>query len=204
MILYDTPSPAPNPRRVRMFAAEKGIKLTLRPVSLMAREHKSAEHLARNPLGQTPVLGLDDGTTISESVAICRYLEALYPDTPMFGANALEIAHIEMWIRRTEFALGGPVRNYWVNVHPYTAQVVPERFEDFGNANVPHAMAAMAIFDAALTDSAFIAGDRISMADIVLLSTVDFATFIGLAIPDTATHLRRWHSEISARPSASA
>ena len=72
MILYDTPSPAPNPRRVRMFAAEKGIVLTLQPVSLMAREHKSAEHLARNPLGQTPVLGLDDGTTISESVAICR------------------------------------------------------------------------------------------------------------------------------------
>jgi glutathione S-transferase len=204
VILYDTPSPAPNPRRVRMFAAEKGIKLRLQPVSLMAREHKSAEHIARNPLGQTPVLELDDGSTISESVAICRYLEALHPDVPLFGVSALEIAHIEMWIRRTEFTLGGPVRNYWVNVHPYTAQVVPERFEDFGNAAVPHAMAAMAMFDAALADSAFIAGDSISMADIVLLSTIDFATFIGLTIPDTLTNLRRWHSEISARPSASA
>ena len=204
MILYDTPSPAPNPRRVRMFAAEKGIALTLQPVSLMAREHKSAEHLARNPLGQTPVLGLDDGTTISESVAICRYLEALYPDTPLFGVSALEIATIEMWIRRSEFALGGPVRNYWVNVHPFTAQVVPERFEDFGKAAVPHAMAAMAIFDAALADKAFIAGEQISMADIVLLSTVDFAGFIGLTMPENLTNLRRWHKEISARPSASA
>lgn len=204
MILYETPSPAPNPRRVRMFAAEKGIALTLQPVSLMAREHKSAEHLARNPLGQTPVLELDDGTTISESIAICRYLEALNPAVPLFGVSALEIAQIEMWIRRTEFTLGAPVRNYWVNVHPFTAQVVPERFENFGNAAVPHAMAAMAIFDTALADSAFIAGEQISMADIVLLSTIDFATFIGLAMPENLTNLRRWHSEISVRPSASA
>jgi glutathione S-transferase len=204
MILYDTPSPAPNPRRVRMFAAEKGINLPLQPVSLIAREHKSAEHLARNPLGQTPVLELDDGTTISESVAICRYLEAVYPDVPLFGTSPLEIAQIEMWIRRTEFTLGGPVRNYWVNVHPFTAQIVPERFEDFGNANVPQAMAAMALFDAALTNSNFIAGDRISMADIVLLSTMDFAGFIGLAMPEDLTNLRRWHGEMSARPSARA
>jgi glutathione S-transferase len=204
MILYDSPNPAPNPRRVRIFAAEKGIDLPIQPVSLMAREHKSAEHLARNPLGQTPVLVLDDGTAISESVAICRYLEALHPAPPLFGESAVEIASIEMWIRRTEFALGGPVRNYWVNVHPFTAQVVPERFEDFGKASVPHAMAAMAVFDAALAKSAFIAGERLSMADIVLLSTIDFAGFIGLAIPEKLTDLRRWHGEMSARPSAGA
>jgi glutathione S-transferase len=204
MILYDSPSPAPNPRRVRIFAAEKGIDLPLQPVSLMAREHKSAEHLARNPLGQTPVLELDDGTMLSESVAICRYLEAVYPEPPLFGTSAVEIATIEMWIRRSELALGVPVRSYWINVHPYTAQVVPERFEDFGKAAVPHAMAAMAIFDAALAESPFLAGDQISMADIALLSTVDFAAFIGLAIPDELTHLRHWHSAMSARPSATA
>lgn len=202
MILYDTPSPAPNPRRVRMFAAEKGIDLLLQPISLMAREHKSAEHLARNPLGQTPVLELDDGTTISESVAICRYIEAIHPEVPLFGTTALEIAQIEMWIRRTEFTLGGPVRNYWVNVHPFTAQVVPERFEDFGNANIPHAIAAMGIFDVGLSDSNYIAGERISMADIVLLSTIDFAAFIGLKMPESLANLRRWHDEMSARPSA--
>lgn len=204
MILYDSPNPAPNPRRVRMFAAEKGIDLPLQPVSLMAREHKSAEHLARNPLGQTPVLELDDGTMLSESVAICRYLEAVYPEPPLFGTSAVEIATIEMWIRRSELALGVPVRSYWINVHPYTAQVVPERFEDFGKAAVPHAMAAMAIFDAALAESPFLAGDQISMADIALLSTIDFAAFIGLAVPDELTHLRRWHSAMSARPSATA
>lgn len=202
MILYDTPSPAPNPRRVRMFAAEKGIDLLLQPISLMAREHKSAEHLARNPLGQTPVLELDDGTTISESVAICRYLEAIHPEVPLFGTTALEIAQIEMWIRRTEFTLGGPVRNYWVNVHPFTAQVVPERFEGFGNANIPHAIAAMGIFDVGLSDSNYIVGERISMADIVLLSTIDFAAFIGIKLPESLANLRRWHDEMSARPSA--
>ncbi len=204
MIFYDTPSPAPNPRRVRIFAAEKGIDLPTQTVSLMAREHKSAEHLARNPLGQVPVLVLDDGTAISETVAICRYLEAIHPEPPLFGTTALEIAHIEMWIRRTDLVLGAPVKAYWVNVHPYTASVVPVRFEDYGKAAVPQAMAAMAVFDAALAESQFIAGDSFSMADIVLLSTIDFAAFIGLAMPDELTNLRRWHTEISVRPSASA
>jgi glutathione S-transferase len=187
-----------------MFAAEKGIELTVQDVSLVAREHKSAAHLARNPLGQTPVLVLDDGTALSESVAICRYLEVLHPAPPLFGESALEIGTIEMWTRRVELALGGPVRNFWVNVHPFTAKVVPERFEDFGNANVPHARAAMAVFDAALAKTTFIAGERFSMADIILLTTVDFAGFIGLAIPDTLTNLRRWHGDVSARPSAGA
>jgi glutathione S-transferase len=204
MILYSSPNPAPNPRRVRIFATEKGIDLPIQDVSLMAREHKSAEHLARNPLGQTPVLVLDDGTAISESVAICRYLEALHPAPPLFGESAAEIGTIEMWLRRTEFALGGPVRNYWVNVHPFTAKVVPERFEDFGNACVPHAMTAMAMFDAALEKTAYIAGAGFSVADIILLTTLDFADFIGLAIPETLINLHRWHGEISARPSASA
>ncbi len=204
MIFYDSANPAPNPRRVRIFAAEKGIELPTQQVSLMAREHKSAEHLARNPLGQTPVLVLDDGTAISESVAICRYLEALHPAPPLFGETAEEIGAIEMWIRRTEFALGGPVRNYWVNVHPFTEKVVPQRFTDFGESNVPHAMAAMAVFDAGLANSAYIAGKRFSMADIVLLSTIDFAGFVGLAVPDDLTGLRRWHSDVSARPSATA
>jgi glutathione S-transferase len=203
VILYDSPNPAPNPRRVRIFAAEKGIDLAIKPVSLIAREHKSAEHLARNPLGQTPVLVLDEGTALSESIAICRYLEALHPEPPLFGEGALEIATIEMWTRRVELALGGPVRNYWVHVHPFTAKVVPERFGDFGKANVPHAMAAMAVLDAALAKSAFIAGERFTIADIILLTTVDFAGFVGLAIPEKLTNLRRWH-EVSARPSAGA
>jgi glutathione S-transferase len=204
MILYDSPNPAPNPRRVRIFAAEKGIVLPLQPVSLLAREHKSAEHLARNPVGQTPVLVLDDGTAISESVAICRYLEAVQPSPPLFGSTPLEIATIEMWIRRAEFILGGPVRNFWVNAHPFTEKVVPVRFPDFGHANGPQALAAMAVFDTALEATKFIAAGNFSMADIVLLTSVDFANFIGLTIPDDLTNLRRWHEEVSARPSSAA
>ena len=204
MILYDSPSPAPNPRRVRIFAAEKGIALDLHPVSLLAREHKSPEHLTRNPIGQTPVLVLDDGTAISESMAICRYLEALHRAPPLFGSTALEIGGIEMWIRRTEFILGGPVRAFWVNAHPLTEQVVPLRFPDFGKANVAQALAAMAIFDTALGETKFIAGNACSVADIVLLTTFDFAGFIGLTIPDDLTNLRRWLEEVSARPSAMA
>ncbi len=204
MILYDSPNPAPNPRRVRIFAAEKGIELPLQPVSLLAREHKSAEHLARNPVGQTPVLALDDGTTISESIAICRYLEAVHPPPPLFGATPLEIGTIEMWIRRTEFVLGGPLRAFWVNAHPLTEKVVPLRFPEFGQANGPQALSAMALFDAALEKSQFIAGQAFSVADIVLLTSVDFAGFIGLAIPDDLTNLRRWHEEVSGRPSAGA
>jgi len=204
MILYDSPNPAPNPRRVRIFAAEKGIALSLRPVSLLAREHKTAEHLARNPVGQTPVLALDDGTAISESVAICRYLEALHPSPPLFGESALEIGTIEMWIRRTEFILGGPVRAFWVNAHPLTEKVVPLRYPDFGNASVPQALAAMTVFDTALGKTRFIAGETFSMSDIVLLTTIDFARFIGVTIQDDLTNLRRWHEEVSDRPSAGA
>jgi glutathione S-transferase len=204
MILYDSPNPAPNPRRVRIFAAEKGITLDVHPVSLLAREHKSPEHLARNPVGQTPVLVLDDGTAISESVAICRYLEAVQPSPPLFGTTPVEIGNVEMWIRRAEFILGGPLRNFWVNAHPLTEKVVPLRFPDFGQANAPQALAAMAVFDTALGTTQFIAGDNFSMADIVLLSSADFAGFIGLTIPDDLTNLRRWHEEVSARPSAAA
>src|ERR1700761_6114970 len=102
MILYGAPNPAPNPRRVRIFLAEKGIELAETPVDLMKREHKSPEHVARNSLGQVPTLELDDGTTISETVSICRYLEALHPEPPMFGRTPVEQALVDMWIRRIE------------------------------------------------------------------------------------------------------
>lgn len=204
MILYDSPSPAPNPRRVRIFAAEKGIDLPTQPVSLLAGEHKSAEHLARNPLGQTPVLVTDDDVAISETVAICRYLEALHPAPALFGATPLDIGIIEMWIRRAELTLGAHVRGYWINAHPFTAKLVAERFPDYGESKGRQAITSMTLFDTALSKTGFIAGDAVSMADIVLLTTIDFAAFTGLAIPADLTNLQRWHSEVSARPSASA
>lgn len=204
MIVFDSPNPAPNPRRVRIFVAEKGIALPSQTVSIMAREQKSPDYLAINPRGQTPALQLDDGRVIAESVSICRYLEALHPDPPLFGATPFEIATIDMWIRRIELVLMAPVGAIWVNCHPFTAKVVPERFADYGESCRPKVDAAMAMCDEALGQTRFIAGDAFSMADIILLTTIDFAEFIGVPMPETMTNLREWHASVSGRPSASA
>ena len=203
MLFYDSPNPAPNPRRVRIFAAEKGISLPSKEVSIMAREHKAPDFVAKNPRGQTPALELDDGTVIAESVAICRFLEALHPDPPLFGRTPTEIGVIEMWNRRVEMILMPPVGAVWVHTHRFTA-AIPGRNEGWGEANRPRIADAFAFFDRSLENSEFLAGDKFSMADILLLTTVDFATFIGSG-PDAANGaLMRWHEQVSARPSASA
>ena len=203
MILYNSPNPAPNPRRVRIFAAEKGITLPLRDLSIPAREHKSAEFLALNPRGQTPALQLDDGTVIAESVAICRYLEAIHPQPPLFGAGPREQAEIEMWSRRVEFVLMVPVGAVWVHTHRFTA-ALPGRNAEWGEANRPRVAEAMAYFDGALAQRRYLAGDSFSLADIVLLTTIDFAHFVGLATPAGLSNLADWHARVSARPSAAA
>ena len=204
MIFYDSPNPAPNPRRVRMFVAEKGIDLPTQSVSIVAREQKVPDYLAVNPLGQTPALQLDDGSVLTESVAICRYLEALHPQPALFGTTPETIGAIEMWIRRVELIVMAPVGAVWVHTHPFTARLPIQRFSDYGEAQRPRAEAAMAMCDRALADTPFLAGDGFSMADIVLLSVVDFAGFIGIAMPGELAHLHNWHARVSARPSAAA
>src|SRR5580698_7312019 len=114
MKLYDENMPAPNPRKVRIFLAEKGVAVPLERVRMMKREHKAPEFLQKNSLGQLPVLELDDGTCISESLAICRYFEELHPEPNLFGANAIERAQIEMWVRRAEFRLWNPMGQVWI------------------------------------------------------------------------------------------
>jgi len=204
MKLYNTPMPAPNPRRVRVFLAEKGVEIPLVDLALQKGEQKAAEHVARNSLGQTPVLELDDGTCISETVAICRYLERLHPEPPMFGRNALEEAQVEMWVRRVEFQLMGPAGNFWRHAHPFTARVVVPQYKDFGEANRGAYERALMWLDGELAKSEFVAGDVFTMADICTLSTVDFADWIGLKVPEAAGSLRAWHGRVSARPSAGA
>lgn len=203
MKLYNSAMPAPNPRRVRIFAAEKGIDLPLEEVALAKREHKSDAFREKNSLGQTPVLELDDGTTISESVSICRYLEETRPEKPLFGRNALERAQVDMWLRRVEFALMGPIGNFWRHAHPYTAKVV-KQFNDFGESNREAAAAAFRWLDRELAGRDFLAGGYFSMADIIALCTVDFADFAGLKMPEDAPNLRAWHARVSQRPSAAA
>ncbi|HEV7234115.1 MAG TPA: glutathione S-transferase family protein [Sphingorhabdus sp.] len=204
MLLYDSPSPAPNPRRVRIYLAEKGLTVPTKSLSVMAGEHKSPEFVAKYPPGQLPVLELDDGRMIGETIAICRYFEALHRDPPMFGTEAISVAEIEMWIRRVELNFGAAIRNIWIHTHPLTARVVKHQYTDFGESNRPLAETAMRSFDKALSKTVFLAGDRYSMADIALLSSLDFAAFIGVPIPDDAPALRDWHARVSARPSASA
>lgn len=204
MQFYNSPNPAPNPRRVRIFAAEKGIALPMRDISIVQREHRSDEYLAINPLGQTPALTTDDGEVITESVAICRYLEALHPDPRLFGTNPIELARIEMWIRRVELRLMVPTGMIWVHTHPFTARVVPHQYREFGESNRALVERALALCDDALAETPFLAGESYSMADIVLLTTIDFGTFIGLTLPEELRYLNDWHRRVTARPSSAA
>ena len=203
MILYGAPMPAPNPRRVRIFLAEKGITLPETPINLMTREHKSPEFRAKNSLGQIPALELDDGTVIAETVSICRYFEELHPDPPLFGTSPVGRAQTDMWIRRVEFVVMAPVGAYWRHAHPRTAALLTQ-YRDYGLSNQDTYAAALKWIDRELADRAFVAGPDFGMADICLLSTVDFAAWIGLPPPPELTALAAWHGRVSARPSAAA
>lgn len=201
-LFYDAPNPAPNPRRVRIFLAEKGLTVPTKELSIIKGDHKAPEFTAKYPQGQLPVLELDDGRVIGESISICRYFEALHPHPPLFGTDALSIAEIDMWIRRVEFTLMHPIGQVWAHTHPFTARVVVPQYTEFGESNRPKALAAMKRIDEALQRREYIAGDDYSIADIVLLTTIDFAAFIGVAMPDDLTALRAWHEGVSARASA--
>ena len=203
MKLYGAPMPAPNPRRVRIFLAEKGVDLPETPVDRRKREHKSAEFRAKNSMGQLPALELDDGTCISETVAICRYFEETHPEPPMFGRTAVEKALVDQWIRRVEFAVMMPVGNFWRHAHPFTAALLTQ-FKDFGESNKETYRGAQKYVDRELEGREFLVGDSYTMADICLLSTVDFAEWIGLPVEDEFTNLKAWRERVKARPSADA
>jgi glutathione S-transferase len=205
MILYNENYPAPNPRKVRIFLAEKGLQLELVHVPMAQRAHKAADFLQKNSLGQLPVLETDDGKFISESLAICRYLEALHPQKPLFGADAFSQGMVEMWIRRVEFRQWAPMSQVWRNADARTEHVVKTRFAEFGEHNRLLVAEAMSWIDGELADGReFLAGASFSMADIVLLCGIDFAKFVKMEMPDDATHLRASHQRVSARPTSRA
>jgi glutathione S-transferase len=206
MKLYTENYPAPNPRKVHIFLAEKGIDNVERiHTKMMERMHKAPDFLAKNSLGQVPTLETDDGRFISESVAICRYIEALHPETPLFGRSPYEQAEVEMWIRRAEFRLWNPIGQIWINADPRTAAVVPKQFKDYGEHSKAVAAHAMKWLDKELSGAGpYLVHDYFSMADIVLLCGIDFGRFIHQEIPAECTHLKAWHERVSARPSAKA
>lgn len=203
MKLYDFKQ-GPNPRRVRIFLAEKGLEVSLVHVDILKREQKHPDFLKKNPIGSIPVLELEDGTCISESVAICRYFEELHPEPPLFGASPLEKATIEMWLRRVELNVMVPVGLVWIHGHPLTARLI-QQIPEVADQNRKRAQIGYKLLDDQFAKAAFIAGESYTVVDAVLLATLDFATgLVGIPYDEDLTHLKRWHDQVSARPSASA
>jgi len=202
MKLYDG-GRAPNPRRVRIFLAEKGMSVPIERVDLASLEHKSAEFTALNPLQRVPVLVLDDGTVITESIAICRYFEGLRPEPPLFGRGALEIALTEMWNRRVELNLYQAVSAVFRHTHP-AMKDFESQVPEWGEANRPRVFDFLALLDRELRNRMFIAGDRYTVADITTLVAVDLMRPAKLIVPEDLVNLHRWHGQIGERTSSSA
>ena len=195
---------APNPRRVRWFLVEKGIEdIEIAEVDLLAGAHRTPEYLSEVGLPVSPALVLDDGVALTESVAICRYLESLHPEPNMFGRDPRETAIIEMWNRRAELMAAMPLMQAVRHGHPALAALetqVPEIAETSRRA----AERALEVFDRRLADSEWLAADRLTIADGVLFSGVEFARMVRFQIPEDFTHVTRWLAALRARPSAKA
>jgi glutathione S-transferase len=203
MKLYDS-KVAPNPRRTRIFLAEKGITVPMEQVDIAAKEHKTPEYAAINPLQRMPALVLDDGTIITESMAICRYFEALQPEPPLFGVGAKEIALVEMWNRRVELNLFFPVAHVFRHTHPAMKELEVPQVPAWAEANKPRIVEFLHLLDDQLKATQFIAGDDYTVADITALCAVDFLKPARLAMPEDCANVKRWHADVSARPSARA
>ncbi len=203
MKLYDG-GRVPNARRVRIFLAEKGISVPMVPVDLGKKEHRSEEFTARNPLQRVPVLELDDGTVLTESVAICRYFEELHPEPALFGTGALGKALVEMWNRRAEFELYLAVQAAFRHLHPGMAGYEVPQVAEWGEVNKGRAIEAMRLFDRQLAANRFVAGADFSIADITAFVSVEFLKAARLSVPDDMKHLARWRDEVAARPGAAA
>jgi len=202
MKLYDG-GKAPNPRRVRIFLAEKGLSVPVERIDLGQLQHKTAEFTALNPLQRVPVLVLDDGTVITESIAICRYFDGLRPEPALFGRGALEVALVEMWNRRVELNLYQAVSAVFRHLHP-AMKDMEEQIPDWGKVNQPRVFEFLALLDRELHNRMFVAGDHYTVADITALVAVDFMRPAKLIVPEEFANLRRWHVMVGERPSASA
>ena len=203
MKLYDSRR-APNPRRVRWVMAEKGVTdIEVIDVDVFKGEHKTPEYRAKFGLPVVPALELDDGTTLTESIAIGRYLESLYPEPNLFGRDALEIARIEMWLRRSEMMVATPLMLAVRHGHPALAALESQSAE-VAATNREAAGRALKMLDRRLEESAFIAADRITIADIVAFTGLDFSRMVQFKPDVDLEHVHRWMAGMQARPAASA
>jgi glutathione S-transferase len=201
MKLYDT-ARAPNPRRVRIFLAEKGLSVPTEQVDLRKLEQKAESFRTLNPLQSTPVLLLDDGTALSESVAICRYFEELKPEPPLFGQGILGRALVEMWQRRIELHFLLPVLMSFRHSHPAMAELEKPQIPQFAETSRARALDFLHYLDGELAQRPFAAGEAYSIADITTLVAVDFLKLAKIEIPAECAALKAWHAQVAARPSA--
>jgi glutathione S-transferase len=203
MKLYNHPV-APNPRRVRIFAAEKGIKLPIEDVDLLAGQNRTPEFLKKNSSGAVPVLELDDGSYLSESVAICRYLEGLHQEPNLFGRDLREQVEIERWNRRMEFELSASISDVVRNTSGVFRGLF-KQFPEYGEAHRPVVEQRLERMDRELRGREFIAGNRFTIADITALVAIDIAGALAdIQIDPRFENLTRWHKTVSGRPSAKA
>lgn len=202
MKLYDFVG-APNPKRLRVYLAEKGIKVPTEPVNIITGENRTPEFLKKNPLGGLPVLELDDGSHLTESLAIIEYFEDLHPKPPMIGTTPRERARVRELERIAEIGVLGRVATIFQNTHPFMAGRIkqsPDAAETarglLGNS--------LKVLDAAIGKNKFVAGDRPSIADCTLLAALDFADFAQIAIDPKYANVARWCADFKQRPSAQA
>ncbi len=195
---------APSPRRVNIFLAEKGIVVPREERDMMTEDLKAGDFAKLNPWARVPILILDDGRTIAETVAICRYFEEISPELPLFGVGAIGKAEVEMWNRRVELGLFNAVFAVFRHLHPKMAHLEVPQVAEWGEANKEKVLQELARLDARLAASPFVAGDDYSIADITALVAVDFMRPARLGKPDGFSNVVRWHSEVSLRPSAKA
>ena len=200
MKIYDTHT-APTPRRVRIFLAEKNIPMEYVQLDLQKGENRSPEMRAKNPIGKVPVLELDDGTCIGESVAICRYFEEMHPETPLMGTTPLEKAQIEMWQRQVEQSLFMAVGMCFQHTTGYFKdRMTPVK--EYGIESGKIAQKYLGLLERRLGESEFIAGENFSIADITALCAIDFGRVVDVRIQDEQVNLKRWYQAVSSRPSA--
>jgi glutathione S-transferase len=201
MKLYDG-GKAPNPRRVQIFLKEKGIEIEKVQLDINALEPRTEEFAKLNPTKTVPALELDDGTVISETIAICRYFEETHPEPNLFGHSALEKAQIEMWQRRVEFYFLMPIAFAFRHLHPGAITIEPVQVAEWGEMNKGRALNFASVIDRQLQKNANIAGDRFSVADITLFTACQFMRPARLAIPEECAAFTAWFEKVGARPSA--
>jgi glutathione S-transferase len=203
MKIYDF-TLAPNPRRLRIFVAEKGLEIPTEQIDIFTGQNRTPEMLAKNPMGGLPVIELDDGSHLAESVAICRYLEGLHPEPNLMGKDSREQAVIEMWNRRIELGLLAAAGRAFQHTNELFKTRL-KQFPEYGATQREATAQQLQWLDAQIGNKPFIAADRFTIADITAEVAVDFAAqMAGVRLDPALKNLTRWHQAVSSRPSAKA